>query len=389
MNQTRLRVAQVVTRFMAGAGGVALRGALALDPEHFEIVFITGQGDDLITKAREAGHEVVLLPHLRSEIAPADDRRALADLQACLKGFDVVHTHSSKAGALGRLAAHRLGTDRIVHTFHGFPFHQFQSWLRRTAYIKIERSVGRYTDVFLAVGPAVAAEAIVRRIAPAERVRTIGVGVAKALTAPGVHDRAEARRLLGVPPGMHVVGTVGRLSFQKAPEDFVLALASLGRPDVFGVWIGDGELRGKTERLAAKHGLAGRMLFTGQRPDVDALLPGLDVFAMASRYEGLPCAIVEAMGAGLPVVATAVNAVPDVVVAGETGLVVPPASPELLGRAIGHLLRHPAEAARLGSAGRERLGAELTPDALGAVLSEAYRGRGVSAVPAPSQLAVS
>ena len=389
MTGTRLRVAQVVTRFMAGAGGVALRGALALDPGLFEIVFITGEGDGLVTKAREAGHEVVLMPHLRSEIAPADDRRALADLRACLKDFDVVHTHSSKAGALGRLAAHRLEVSRIVHTFHGFPFHQFQSRLRRTAYIKIERSMGRFTDVFLAVGPAVAAEAITRRIAPPERVRTIGVGVTKALNAPGAHDRAEARRVLGVPPGMHVVGTVGRLAFQKAPEDFVGALASLGRADVFGVWIGAGPLRAKTERLAGKHGLSGRMLFAGERNDVDALLPGFDVFAMASRYEGLPCAIVEAMGAGLPVVATAVNAVPNVVIAGETGLLVPPGTPELLGRAIGHLLDHPGEAARLGAAARSRLGAELAPDALGAVLGDAYQGRNVGAPPAPSELAMS
>ena len=121
---------------------------------------------------------------------------------------------------------------------------------------------------------------------------------------------------------------------------------------MFGVWIGDGQLRAKTERLAEKHGLAGRMLFAGERNDVDALLPGLEVFAMASRYEGLPCAIVEAMGAGLPVVATAVNAVPDVVIAGETGMLVPPGMPELLGRAIGYLLDNPAEAARLGAAGR-------------------------------------
>ena len=114
---SRLRVAQVVTRFMAGAGGVALRGALALDPERYEIAFITGEADDdLAGKARAAGHEVVLLPHLRSEIAPLDDRRALADLQACLKGFDVVHTHSSKAGAIGRQAAHRLEIGRIVMT---------------------------------------------------------------------------------------------------------------------------------------------------------------------------------------------------------------------------------------------------------------------------------
>jgi glycosyltransferase involved in cell wall biosynthesis len=389
MNDTRLRVAQVVTRFMAGAGWVALSGVLALDPDHYEIVFITGQGDNLVMKAREAGHEVVLMPHLRSEIAPAADRRALADLRACLKGFDVVHTHSSKAGALGRLAAHRLEIGRIVHTFHGFPFHQFQSRLRRTAYIKIERSLGRFTDVFLAVGPGVAAEAITRRIAPPERVRTIGVGVAKALNPPGVRDRAEARRMLGVPPGMRVVGTVGRVAFQKAPEDFVRALAGLGRGDVFGVWIGAGPLRAKTERLAEKHGLSGRMLFTGERNDVDALLPGLDVFAMASRYEGLPCSIVEAMGAGLPVVATAVNSVPDVVIAGETGLLVPPGTPELLGRAIGHLLDNPGEAARLGSAARSRLSAELTPDALGAVLSEAYRGRDVGVLPGQSELAMS
>ena len=243
---------------MAGAGGVALRGALALDPEQYEIAFVTGEADeDLVAKARAAGHEVVLLPHLRSEIAPRDDRRALADLRACLKGFDVVHTHSSKAGALGRLAAHRLEMGRIVHTFHGFPFHQFQSWPRRSAYIQIERSVGRFTDVFLAVGPAVAAEAVTRRIAPPERIRTIGVALAKALNPPGPLDRAEARRLLGVPPGMQVVGTVGRLAFQKAPEDFVHALAGLRRSDVFGVWIGDGPLRAKTERIARKLGLAG------------------------------------------------------------------------------------------------------------------------------------
>jgi glycosyltransferase involved in cell wall biosynthesis len=384
---SRLRVAQVVTRFMAGAGGVALRGALALDPDRYEVVFITGGGDGLIAQARAAGHEVVLLPHLRSEIAPHDDRRALADLQACLKGFDVVHTHSSKAGALGRLAAHRLEVGRIVHTFHGFPFHQFQSWPRRSAYIQIERSVGRFTDVFLATGSAVAAEAVIRRIAPPERIRTIGVGLAKALSAPGPLDRAEARRILCVPPGMQVVGTVGRLSFQKAPEDFVRALAGLRRSDVFGVWIGDGPLRAKTERLARKLGLADRMLFTGERQDVPALLPGIDVFAMASRYEGLPCAIVEAMSAGLPVVATAVNAVPDVVIAGETGLLAPAGMPALLGRAIGHMLDNPAYAARLGAAGRDRLSGELSPDALGAVLSQVYLGRDAGVPSARSELA--
>lgn len=370
----RLRVAQVVTRFMAGAGGVALRGAMALDSDRYEVVFVIGSGNRLIDEAREAGFQVVLQEHLRSEISLTHDRAALADLKAVLGAgqFDVVHTHSAKAGALGRLAARDAQVERIVHTYHGFPFHEFQSRLRRHTYIRIERSLAKFTDAFLAVGPAVAAEAIVRRIAPSERVRTIGVGVNSG-PAPEFSDQAEARRLLGVPLGMRVIGTVGRLDFQKAPEDFVNALAGLHRKDVYGVWIGDGPLRAKTEKLAARRGLVGRMTFLGERTDVADLLPGLDVFAMASRYEGLPCAIVEAMGAARPVVATAVNAVPNVVISGETGLLVPPGRPELLSRALDYLLENPSVAARLGAAGRAHIGDELSAAALGAVLDETYR----------------
>jgi glycosyltransferase involved in cell wall biosynthesis len=370
----RVRVAQVITRLMAGAGGVALRGAMALAPDRYEVVFVTGSGDRLIQQARTAGFEVVIMERLRNEIALLSERRTLADIAACLRAgnFDVVHTHSAKAGTLGRLAARRANVSRVVHTFHGFPFHQFQSPLRRAAYVRVEKSVGRFTDAFLAVGPAVAAEAIRLRIAPPERVRTIGVAVKTGTPAPDVWDRAEARRLLGIPPGMLVVGTVGRLDFQKAPDDFVNAVAALGRDDVYGVWIGDGPLRARTEKLAVRRGLSGRLLLAGERSDVSAVLPGFDVFAMASRYEGLPCAIVEAMVAGLPVVATTVNAVPDVVVAGETGLLVPPGRPESLGRAIGYLLDNPMIAARIGAAGRARLGDELTPAALGAVLDESY-----------------
>ncbi len=370
----RVRVAQVVTRFMAGAGGVALRGALALDSDCYEVVFVVGSGNRLIQEAQDAGFEVVIQEHLRSEISLAHDRAAFADLKAfCRTGrFDVVHTHSAKAGALGRLAARDAQVGRIVHTYHGFPFHDFQSRIRRQTYIRIERSLAGFTDAFLAVGPAVAAEAIVRRIAPPERVRTIGVAVNNG-RAPDLSDQAEARRLLGVPPGMRVVGTVGRLDFQKAPEDFVNALARLKRSDIYGVWIGDGPLRAKTEKLAARRGLKGRMSFLGERSDVANLLPGLDIFAMASRYEGLPCAIVEAMAAARPVVATAVNAVPNVVITGETGLLVPPGRPDLLSRALAYLIDNPAVADRLALTGRAHLGDELCPAALGAVLDETYR----------------
>ena len=372
----RLRVAQVITRLMAGAGGVAVRGAIALDPDRYEVVFVIGSGNRLVGEAQAAGFEVVVMDRLHSEISLVNDVRVRGELKTFLSAgkFDIVHTHSAKAGAVGRLAARDAHVGRIVHTYHGFPFHDFQSRPMRSAYVRIEKSLGKFTDAFLAVGPAVAAEAIRLRIAAPERVRTIGVAVS-AGPAPDASDRAEARRLLGVPPGMRVVGTVGRLDFQKAPDDFVNALAALNRDDVFGVWIGDGPLRARTEKLAARRGLTGRMSFVGERNDVSALLPGLDVFAMASRYEGLPCAIVEAMAAALPVVATAVNAVPNIVVAGETGLLVPPGRPELLSRALRHLIDNPGIAARLGATARANLGQELTPAALGAVLDETYQLR--------------
>ena len=240
----------------------------------------------------------------------------------------------------------------MVHTFHGFPFHEFQSRARRCAYVGIERYLGRRTDVFLAVGGAVAAEAVRRGIAAPERVRVIN----PAIDWPGAQGSAAvrdaARRRLGVPVGCKIVGTVGRVDYQKAPESFVDAIVALDRPDVYAVWIGDGPLRREMEQRADRRGLQGRFVCVGHRDDVPQLLPGLDVFAMASRYEGLPCAVAEAMMAGLPVVATAVNAVPDVVLPGETGLLATPERPHQLAAAIRYMLDSPADAARMAAAER-------------------------------------
>jgi glycosyltransferase involved in cell wall biosynthesis len=295
-------------------------------------------------------------------------------------GYDVVHTHSAKAGAIGRLAAERAGTPRVVHTFHGFPFHEFQSRARRAAYVGIERYLGRRTDVFLAVGGAVAAEAVRRGIAAPERVRVINPAIDWPDAQASAAVRDAARRRLGVPVGCKIVGTVGRVDYQKAPETFVDALAELDRPDVYAVWIGDGPLRREMEQRAARRGLRDRFLCAGHRDDVPQLLPGLDVFAMASRYEGLPCAVAEAMMAGLPVVATAVNAVPDVVLPGETGLLASPEQPHQLAVAIRYMLDSPAEAARMAAAGRRLIADRFTPEALAAVLDAAY-GSGVGSPP--------
>jgi glycosyltransferase involved in cell wall biosynthesis len=391
---SRHAVAVVVTRLQAGAGGVALRGALGLDPQRYDVTIIAGDtdgtadsdgsGDRLLTRAADAGLRVVSLPELVSPIAPRQDSRALRLLTEHLAavGYDVVHTHSAKAGALGRLAAERAGIAHVVHTFHGFPFHEFQSRARRAAYVAIERYLGRRTDVFLAVGGAVAAEAVRRGIAAPERLRVINPAIDWPGVQPSPAVRAAARRHLGVPVGCKVVGTVGRVDYQKAPECFVDAIAAVDRPDVYAVWIGDGPLRRGMEQRAVRRGLQDRFSCLGHRDDVPQLLPGLDVFAMASRYEGLPCAVAEAMKAGLPVVATAVNAVPDVVLPGETGLLASPERPQQLAAAIRYMLDEPAEAARMAVAAQQLIANRFTPDALGAVLDAAY-DRGLSGPPRP------
>jgi glycosyltransferase involved in cell wall biosynthesis len=381
---SRVRVAVVVTRLQAGAGGVALRGALALDLERYETTIIAGgshgaadsdgSGDQMLDRAAGAGLRVISVPDLVSPIAPGADARALRAITGWLAkgGYDVVHTHSAKAGALGRLAAARAGVPRVVHTFHGFPFHDFQSRPRRAAYVGIERYLSQFTDVFLAVGAAVAAEAVRRGIAAPDRVRVINpvIEAPSALTSPAV--RAAARGKLGAPVGCKVVGTVGRIDYQKAPECFIDAIAALGRPDVYAVWIGDGPLRRKLEARARRRGLDGRFICLGHRDDVSELLPGFDVFVMASRYEGLPCSIAEAMTAGVPVVATTVNAVPDLVVAGETGLLAGPERPAQLATAVAYMLDAPAEALRMAAAAERLVAGRFNADSLAPVLASAY-----------------
>lgn len=368
----RIHVALVVTRFIAGAGGVALRGALALDPDRFSITVLASAEGNLLEDAAKAGIEVIPLRHMRPQIAPKEDVAALREVAEHLEagGYQVVHTHSAKAGLVGRLAARWHRIPAIVHTFHGFPFHAYQSPLRRRAYIGIERALGRITDRFLAVGSAVAADAVRLGIAPAEKIRAIGSAI-DAIKPATPSARFEARRVIGVPATARIAGTVGRLDFQKSPTDMLDAFRRL-EADVHFVWIGSGPLLEKMTRLVAESGLSDRFHLLGERHDVAELLPALDVFAMSSLYEGIPCSVVEAMTCGIPVVATAVNSVPEVVVPGRTGLLVAPAKPDQLARAIQHLLDRPDLGSRLSAAARVNLGDKFQVDVLGVDLTETY-----------------
>ena len=370
----RIRIAQIVTRFIAGAGTVALHGALQLDPDRYEVTILSGEGGRLARAATDAGLRYVPLRHMDHDIAPLADLAGLRELgeQLARGRFDLVHTHSAKAGLLGRIAAHRAGVGAIVHTFHGFPFHAFQSRAKHHGLLTLERRLGRVTNRFLAVGASVAADAVRLGIAPAERIVAISSCLDQSVPARTRAAQRAARQAMAVPPGMTVVGTVGRLDYQKAPDVLIEALARLDRADVFSVWVGDGPGRVAAETLARQRGVADRMRFLGNRDDVPALLAGFDIFALPSRYEGLPCAIAEAMTCGVPVIASAVNSVPEMVVPGRTGLLVPAENPAALAAAIGYLADHPDVGARFAASAVAHIGDAFTPAALGRDVTGAY-----------------
>ncbi|MFI0404864.1 glycosyltransferase [Actinomadura sp. 3N508] len=401
MSSTRkLRVATVITRFNGGAGQVALNGALALPAGEYERAIVTGgvgmdstavaagddvrYGDDAVAnaapgdltpRAHAAGMEIVQVGPLVPQISPRDDMAALRTLTRVLAEgrYDVVHTHSAKGGVIGRVAAARAGVPRIVHTWHGFPFNEFQSWARRRVYIRLEKIAAKRTDAFLAIGSETVTTALRLGLTTPERVRLSwpAVDVGAYASAPG--SRAQARRRLDLPLGVKVVGSIGRLTFQKGPEIFAKALARLP-DDVFGLWVGGGPMADELERLTGRLGIEERMRWLGHRDDVADVLPAFDVMAMASRWEGLPCVLVEAIGAGIPLIATAVPSNQDLVLAGETGMLVRPEDPAGLAGAITALLDDPSAAARMAERARERVGDWFSPAHLGTVLDETYRG---------------
>ena len=370
-----VRVAHVNANFTAGSGGITLREALAVDPERYSTTIVAPKDGTLFERAEAAGVDVIRLNSMGGgrHVYPRADLEAVRELTDRLREgeFDLVHTHAGRAGALGRIAARRAGCAAAVHTFHGFAFNEFQSAPMRRALLGLERRLARITDWFLSDGTFVASEAVRLRIAPPDRIRAL-ISPIDPVPPTSKAARRRARSVLGVPGGAQVIGTTARLATQKSPGDLVRAVAALRRNDVYTVWIGDGDLRSETQRLIAAEGMTDRFLLAGDRDDVPELLPAFDVFAMSSLWEGLPCSIVEAMTCGIPVVATAVNSVPEIVVPGRTGLIARPSDPASLTRALAFMLDHPDDAARMATTARIHVGEQFRSDALGRELMDVY-----------------
>jgi glycosyltransferase involved in cell wall biosynthesis len=368
----RVKVVHVVTRLdLGGAQQNTLYTWDHLDRARFEAILVCGTGGLLDADARAAaerpdGPQVRFLDSLVRELDPARDLLALLELVNLFmrERPSVVHTHSSKAGILGRLAAAIAGVPAVVHTYHGFGFHDYQSPFAKGFYAALERFCCRLTRAIVFVSKANEDYARRHGLGDQARYHLIRSGVRLGDLPAKVADRGRRKAELGL--GMHkpLVISVGNLKPQKNPADFI-ALAQrvcAELPDTEFLFIGDGPLRQRLEFQLVAGGLSNRVKLAGWRRDTAELLALADVFVMTSLWEGLPRALVEALKSGLPAVCYATDGVVDLLEDGKNGYAVPPRNVTALAEAVLKLLRDPKLRQTMGLSASQSVGPEFDID---------------------------
>ena len=360
-----IKVLRVITRL--NIGGPAIHAILltsALDDGvRFTSTLVAGttapHEGDMLDLARARSVEPIVLPALGREINPLDDLVALARMVQLVRRLtpDVVHTHMAKAGTIGRLAARICGVPLVVHTYHGHVFHSYFGAAKTRVFLTIERALGLVTDRIIVVGDGQRDEIAGYGVAPPGKLESIRLGLELAPLLHGEAARGRLRQELGIDASTPLVGIVARLVPIKAHEAFFDAALRIREalPRVEFLVVGDGERRQALETLVQRRGLSRAVRFLGWRRDMLNVYADLDVVALTSRNEGSPVALIEALAAGRPVVATAVGGVPEVVINGDTGVTVPVADSRALAHAVLTLLADRPLAERLGAAGRRHV----------------------------------
>ena len=342
-------------------GGPALHVILLthhLRPD-YETVLVSGleaeREGNMLPLAKHLDVSVVRMPELSREISPFADVVSVLKLARLIarEKPDIVHTHTVKAGFVGRLAARLCGVPIIIHTFHGHVFHGYFGRLKSRAFVYLERLLARLSDLIVTVNEQQRRELIDYGIAPPDKIRTVLLGLELRELANDGADPAIMRRKWGVPLEAPLVGIVARLVPVKGHELFLDAAAELhrSRPDASFVLMGDGERRVEIEAYAAK--LDAPVVFAGWETDQRAVYAALDVVCLTSLNEGSPLTLIEAMTAGKPVVSTAAGGVVDLIHHEDNGLLVRERDPRAFSQAIQRLLDDPSLAAAIGKRGRE------------------------------------
>jgi glycosyltransferase involved in cell wall biosynthesis len=324
-------------------------GSLALGEESMAVV------------AERLGVPIVTIPELHREISPLLDLRAayrLADLIREVRP-QILHTHTAKAGTIGRLAARLLGgagPPIVVHTFHGHVLRGYFDPVRSTAFRLLERWLARRTTALIAVSPEVRDDLVSLGVAPREKFTVVRLGIEldERVGTDSDGPRAETRRALGIPADRFVVGWIGRMTGVKRTDDVLLAVRALRERGVDTVlcMVGDGPDRDAVERRAHQLGIVRDSLFLGYQEEVASYYAAFDALILPSANEGTPVSAIEALAGGRPVVATRVGGVPDVVRDGVDGFLVEPGDVDAMAERLSALAADPPLRHRMGEAGR-------------------------------------
>ncbi len=361
-----MRVLHVITRLIVGgAQENTLASVLGLRTRPgLEVRLISGPTSgpegSLQPEAAAVPGLLILLPALVRPIHPWSDSRAFIGLIRLFRRLrpDLVHTHSGKAGILGRLAARRAGVPRIVHTIHGPSFGPFQGTLANAVFRAAERHAGRHTTHFVCVAEAMRDQYLAAGIGSPNQYTRIFSGFPLEPFLAAQPDPA-LRASLGIGPDDFVVGTIARLFKLKGHDDLLDIAPPLLRrcPRLKFLWVGNGAWRARLERKAAALGVRHRLVFVGLVPParIPAHLALMDALAHVSRREGLPRALPQALAVGKPVVAYDCDGAREVCVDHETGFLVSPGDHHTLAERLAQLERDPALRRRLGECGRERV----------------------------------
>jgi glycosyltransferase involved in cell wall biosynthesis len=371
-----LRIAHVITESspFGGAQRNTLLTIAGLVRSGHHVDLLCGAGGELIERAAERGATVTVLPDLVRRTRPIRDLRTARALYRIFRAvdYDIVHTHSTKAGWLGRMAAIAAGVPVVVHTVHGFPF-PLDAQLGSRIFVAIEGLVARGTDGLICVAEALRREVATWTSSPRPKVVTIYSGIDFASMEPR-NSREAVREALALGDSWPVIGAVGHLREAKAYEVLIEAAGILRQsyPRLRLLIVGEGERREFLESRIRPAGLSAFVKLLGERHDVADLLGTFDVYAMSSRWEGVGRAMTEAMYRGLPVVATGVYGVPELILHEETGLIVPSGDPAALAQAIDRLMRDRALAERLGAAAHRRVVERMSGAAMVAAIERLY-----------------
>jgi glycosyltransferase involved in cell wall biosynthesis len=381
-----VRVLRVIARL--NMGGPALHVAYlsaGLAQRGYDTTLVAGRlapgEDSMAFVAERLGVPVVRIEELSRDISPLRDAIAVRRLANLIRAErpQILHTHTAKAGAIGRLAAVLAGNAKppiVLHTFHGHVLKGYFGPVRSAAFRRLERWLARVSTALIAVSPQVRDDLVAMGVAPPERFTVIRLGIEfDQRVAEDGERRAETRRLLGIPPESFVVGWIGRMTGVKRTEDAVLAFRHLRDAGVDArlCLVGDGPDRASVERRAHELGVMRHTLFLGFQEDVAPFYAAFDALVLPSLNEGTPVSAIEALAASRAVVATRVGGVPDVVRDGKDGFLVDPGGVEDLAARLARLAADPALREQMGAAGRDRVLKRYAVDRLVDDVDSLYR----------------